>query len=121
MKMTMKQALDAYIGIMAISKAILPGPIAKKLFDAREELDKQRRFYAEEEEKLIKKYCGKSDDDGKITFDTAEHSEEYNKKIYEMMNIEVDVNIEYIGTIDANLVNVSVDGIYALKDIITIE
>ena len=121
MKMTMKQALDAYIAIIAISKAVLPGAIAKKLFDAREELEKQRRFYGEEEEKLIAKYGGKADDSGKITFDTTEHAEEYNKKIYEMMNVEADVNIEYIGTIDAALVNVSVDGIYALKDIITIE
>lgn len=121
MKMTMKQALDAYMALNAISKAVLPGSIAKKLFDAREELDKHRKFYSEEEEKYIAQYGGETDGNGRIKFDTVEHNREYQKKIIEMLQIEIDVNVEHVGTISADTINVSMDGIEALKDIVTIE
>lgn len=121
MKMTIKDVLDIYMALCRMSNAILPGAVALKLFENKNKIEPQRKFYEEEEKKYIKEFCGECDETGKITFADKDNGIKYMGKINELLGVEIDIDLLHAGTVKADDISLSIHDIEVLKDVISIE
>ena len=121
MKMTIKEALDIYMALCRMSNAILPGTVALKLFENKNKIEAQRKFYEEEEKKYIKEFGGECDENGKITFTDKDKSVKYMAKVNELLSVEIDIDLHHAGTVKADDISLSMHDIEVLKDVVSIE
>lgn len=94
MKLTQKQAIEAYTVIRKLEKQEMSGTYAMVLFKARKELEPHFQFQDEQEHKLIKQLGCVLKDSGEIEFPNAEARQKYVEKVNEIAEVEVELDLE---------------------------
>ena len=93
MKITQKQAIDAYRTIRKLSYQDTDGLTAMFLFDLREKLEPRFRFQDEQEQNCIKQLGCHIDASGVISFIDEESKQKYLDKMEEINKLEIDLDI----------------------------
>lgn len=100
MKIKNEILLDSVQVLRKLNNAELPVRVSYKLAKNIKNIDKELKIYEEEKQKLINKY-GEKDEEGKLK--TKEDgsinitdTENWNKDIKELLEIEAEINIEKI-------------------------
>lgn len=92
-KMTLLKAANAAGTLSMLGEQILPGRIAKVIFDNRKELQHQIEFLENEERKLISEYGAKMNENGRFHVDGDEKkNEEFCNKMLELQQMEVEIH-----------------------------
>ena len=114
MKLTQKQAIDAYKVVRKLENQDMPGSAAMFFFMARKTLEKQFEFQNEQEQKELTKLGCSIDEKGIIKFPDDEAKLAYIQKMDEIAKIEVDVSLEK-AQLDISGLRLSVKDIEALE------
>lgn len=104
----------------------LPYPVARDIHKIRQALAPEYQFFAKEEAKLIKELAAKDENgnpqiaDGRITFESVEDKDKYNKRIAELGETDAGVEIPCITLTSAEIGDerISAKTIEALEGII---
>ena len=90
----MKQStvIKAYKALIKLGQQDLPIKLAFDLFKIKQALQPQWDFQVDEENKLAAN--AKINSDGSVTFDTPEAAEAFRKKLRELGDIDVDLNVK---------------------------
>lgn len=94
MKLTQKQAIDAYKAVRKLEQQEMDGRCAKVLFDARKALEPHFQFQNEQETKEVELLGAEIGDNGLIVFSDIESQKKYLEKMNEIEQLEIDVGIE---------------------------
>ena len=89
MKITQKQAMDAYKVVRKLEYQDMSGSDAKKLFDMRKLLEPQFQFQDEQEHKLIEQLGCKLSEIGEIAFPDVETQQKYLDKLNEIYALDI--------------------------------
>lgn len=103
--MKQKEAIEAYGAILRLSEISLPLRDAYNVFCMRRKLEPIYQFEMEREKKLLDELHGDITPDGSIHFGDMESYMEFNKKIAEMGDMEIDVEHDVIQIKIDNLKN----------------
>lgn len=93
MKLTQKQAMEAYTTVRKLENQDMPGEKAMALFRARRALEPQYQFQDEQERKTLESLGCSIGDTGAIVFPDAESREKYILKLEELRALEVEVDL----------------------------
>lgn len=96
MKTTQIKVVGAYIALMKLADKPLNGKTAMALFRLKNKLSENWDFQRAEQEKYIKEFGGKVNDDGKVTFESAEDAKAFDEKLSEISGLEVEVDVPKI-------------------------
>ena len=94
--MKQKEAIEAYGAILRLSDISLPLRDAYNVFCLRRKLEPIYQFEMERERKLLEELHGEITPDGSLRFDNVEAYMEFNKKVAEMSDMEIDDEHEVI-------------------------
>lgn len=94
MKIKQKQAIDAYKVLVKLEQQDMPGKFAMHCFKMKKKLEPQFQFQDEQEHRLIKQLGCTLKDSGEIEFPDDAAKEKYIKKIGEIADVEVSLDIE---------------------------
>jgi len=119
MKMTQKQAIEAYKVIRKLEYQDMPGATAMMIFRTRKALEPQFEFQDGEERKALESLGAKINDIGIIDFPDGDAQQKYIDKMEEIGEIEVEVNLKK-QTIDITDLKLNAKDIEALETIMEI-
>jgi hypothetical protein len=102
--MTQKQMLEAIPTIQKLVGTKLPIKSSYAIFKLAKEIENQKDFLVAEEKKLIEKYEGTIDEQGRITFKDQNNFKPFTEEYAELNDMEVDIkttlpiviNMDYI-------------------------
>ena len=94
MKLTQKQAIEAYRSVRKLEEQDMPYRDARVLFEARKALEPQLQFQDEQERKLLDQLGCQISQNGAIMFSSEDAKAEYIRKITEIGEVEVEVDLE---------------------------
>ena len=116
--MTQKEMFNAIPTIQKLVGTRLPIKSSYAIFKLAKEIDSQKEFIIGEEKKLIEKYNGKIDEQGRITFEDPSVYENFSKEYANLNNLEVELTTALPIKIDLN----AVSGVnFAPADFLTLE
>lgn len=87
--MTQRQMFNIIPTLQKLVGIKLPIKASYAIFRLAKEIDSQKDFFVKEEKKLIDKYKGSVDENGRITFEDSANFEPFAKEYAELDNIEV--------------------------------
>ena len=119
MKITQKQAIDAYKAVRKLEYQDMPGEKAMAMFRLRKALEPQYQFQDEQERKELESLGADISQTGDINFKDDESKQKYIEKIKEIEELEVDVDIAK-ETLDIHGMMISAKDIEALDPIVKI-
>lgn len=94
MKLTQKQAIDAYRVVRKLENQDMPSEYAMALFHARKALEPQFQFQNEQEQNMLRTLGCQVGDIGEIQFPSDEAREKYIAKMEEIGDLEVDIKLK---------------------------
>ena len=93
MNMTLLQVAKAAGTLGMLGEQILPGRMAKVIFDNRKELQPQVEFLEAEEKKLITEYGAEFTESGRLRVkDDKEKNDEFCRRMTELHEIDVEIH-----------------------------
>ena len=119
MKLTQKQAIDAYKAVRKLEYQDMPGEKAIVMFRLRKALEPQYQFQDEQERKALDAIGAEVNEFGGIEFKDPESKKEYVTKMKELEAIDVDVDLKE-ETLDIRGMTMSAKDIEALGTVIKI-
>ena len=89
--MTQKQMIDIIPTIQKLVGTNLPVKQAYAIFRLAKEIDEQKDFFITSEKKLIEKYNGTVDENGRITFENSNNFAPFAQEYEDLNNLEVEI------------------------------
>jgi len=113
----------AYPALMRLADFRLPINKARKLYDITNCLAEHFKFALSEERKYIEDCNGTSNDDGTVSFPSPEYFGQYQEKMIELNELEIDINIDPVILTESEIGNqtISISDIRNLEGFVSFE
>ena len=91
--MTPKKIINIYAALSELNSVVFPYKVARKIAGLNKRVREEFEIIVGQETALVKKYEGKRERDGKITFYDTEKAEKFAEEFEAMQNEDVDISL----------------------------
>ena len=90
--MTPKKIINIYAALSELNGVVFPYKTARKIAGLNKRIREEFEIILDQETALVKKYEGKRERDGKITFYNTEKAEKFAEEFEAMQNEDIDIS-----------------------------
>lgn len=121
--MTQYKVNKAYGALSRLTEFKMPVKKARALYTITKKAEEHFNFAVQEEKKYIAECNGKINDNGSVSFETPELFKEFQEKLMELNESEVDLDIQPLILTDADIgeQSISASDMYALEGFVSFE
>ena len=121
--MTQLNINKAYPALIKLGDYKLPVKKAYEIYKLIKIIDDKYKFAVEEEKKYIKQFNGKINADGSVSFENAESFGQFQERLAELNEMQLDINVSAVVLNEADLGNqtISPTDIFNLEGFVVFE